>query len=970
MSSMLSRGGSNAPSRPERSKSTPSFRPRTAVSINDNSNDSETSHQDALTAANLAYERAYERKSARKGVMRGERELEPNDAGDGRPRLGRRQSVRFVGPNAIPTRTRSITRRQARGYKADHESHRQSLQPHMANSSLLFNGDSITALPEEFGETFLASEPSSYRRLRKAKSMFNPDRTASTVLTNQPPKRTGHLQRRSQHSSDAPSDPIRFPDHRLKRSYSFLRGVTDKLSTGNRQYATHDAAIQLARDTYLQDLEQQKLKEQSSFLNSDQRYRAQKTFRRTVRTSSTNSYGTAVSSPLPLREPEKTKGIGSKARSISQTLREKMKRVFKRPSNSKGIPAQHLDAAHQHYGGYAPSFHGSVQQYPSFPEPNAEILRQVGSRESSLYERPAIVGTSPCPGSIRSVSSGEDENNDKSRVTSWTNSTAANTVDMPIYMERKRLSIIKEDGGPHQSSSSTEHYDDPGDGYTKFRQPVKQGGPDLAETKRIFSALQREINQRKQKVTLDDGHSGKDMGFDSEAKHHSLLIPGGNSSNRLNIRRINTTPETSLTFDFAGQIDGKKSLHQAAVEDYCESCQEDDKDLLKNLTPQNIADMNEHRMPGSRHPLREVKSAFFPPSMRIERSNTSPFRRSMYAGSEDEDAVMRSRFAERRLEIGTRMQNSSIAGSESIYSRSSSDQFTKAAASSLSLARTESNGEAGTAVIITSRSLTQGTPARPDCPQRSSSANSSGEWKRFVTTQVASLETTRRPHSHMNDLSVKGSSHRKESAQLNGDDVMIGTLRTPNAAPNQPLGIIQGNIISRSRLIEDERSLMDDSSLAGQVMNRNDENIPATPPSASSRKHFKLQSETIPPFPMKKTPNGLRQRPSQASLNSQKGIHKASTTKSPRSSVERTERLRRLKSSSSAMLRKTPSGNDNKGTNDTTTSPDQESEDLEAGPIATYSHAGKNHKLVDSFLKDRRSQMRISEESGIEHAFL
>lgn len=975
---MLSRGASNASRRPQRSKSTPSFRPRAVTADECNIDESETLHQDALTAANLAYERAKERKKTQKGATTGDGEREPKKASVDIPNLGRRQSVRFVGPNAVPTRARSITRREAFDYKANHESHRQSYSSCLADPSFLSNEDSVIALPDDFGEVYVASEPSSYRRLRKAKSMFSPGKAPSAVIASGTPNSKRGFQRCSLQSSDAVGEPIRVPDPRLKRSYSFLRGVTDRLSTANRQYAAHDAAIELARNTYLQQVEQQKLNEQPPFLHLGRRAKTQKVFRRTVRTSSTNSYGSAISSPLSSEELKRPKGLGSMARTISQTWKDKINQVFKRSSNDRGIPVQHLDATHAHYGDRTPASDGSAQRLPPFPEPNAELLRRVGSRDSSLHSRPFMFNKSPRASSIRSLSSDEEESNDKSRVTSWTNSTAANTINMPNFVERKRLSIIREDGGPHQSSSCTQQRDDSGNGYATFWEPLKQGSASHVETKRIFSALQREINQNNRKATTDDSDSGTNSDSDRQRKNQPRSIPGRRSSNRSGVRRVSIAPEaihhnqnlkvsTSGILNFPAGNCVDHSLPQNTTKTSRSEYPQSYEDIQERLTPQEIANVNESSVFVSKRPLREVKSAFFPPSTRIERCNMSPFRRVMHAGSEDEDAAIRSDFADQRAMIGSRIRNGSVAGSESVYSRSSSDQMTKAASSSLSLAGSESSGKLGTAVIIASRPSTQQPSARPVFPQEYSSANYSGAWKDFLASQVASLEDTGRPHGLVGeDFSAKERGHRKESAQLDGDDMKIGTSRMPAIVPIQPLGILQGNSIGRPRSMG-EMVPFSNQHNPKRFRDRQNENTPVTPYLVSSQKQSNAEAGVSSSGTVKCPPSGSRQRPLQASLDSRNDSNNASATESPRVSPERTERLRRLQSSSSATLRKTSSNYENWALNNTINNAGHES-DGSRHPMHTL--AGKNHKLVDSFLKDRRNQMRISEESAIEPAFL
>lgn len=981
MLSMPSRGGTSASCRPQRSKSTPSLMPRAAISNERNRDELEKLHQDALTAANLAYERAKERKVTHKDVIKGDGEQEPKKASDGIPILGRRQSVRFVGPNAVPSKTRSITRREAFDNKPKYNSHRQSFLSHLADTSILSNEDSFTALSDGFGEVYVASEPSSYRRLRKAKSMFSPGKAPSAVFASGTPNTKHHFQRRSLESSDAMSELMRNPQSHLKRSYSFLRGVTDRLSTANRQYATHDGAIELARNNYLQQVEEQRFKEQPSFLHLRRRAKTQKSFRRTVRTSSTNSYGSTGLSSLSSVEQKRPVELGPTARTISQTWKERIKRIFIRSSNDHGIPVQHLDATHTHYGNHTPTPHGSAQVLPSFLKPDAKLLRRVGSRNSSLHSSPFILDKRHRHSSIRSLSSDEEEINDKSRVTSWTNSTAANTINMPNYVERKRLSIIKEDGGPHQSSSSTQHYDDLGNGYATFGEPVKQGGIGHVETRRIFSALQREIDQNNSKATVDDSDSGTNSTLDRQRLDQSLLIPGRMSSNRPGVRFFSTTlaaahengdskVSSSGIPNFSAEKCVDNSLQRTTTEisrsKYAQGCEH----IREVLTPQEIANMNESSIPVVKRPLREVQSAFFPSSTRIGRSNISPFRRAMYAGSGDEDAAIRSDFADQRAMIGSSIQNGSVAESESVYSRSSSDQTTKAATSSLSLAGTDSSGNIGTAVVITSRPSMQPSSARPFSPERDSSVKYSGTWKDFLGSQMVSLEGSGRPQGlACRNTSVTERGHRKESAQLDGDDIMIGTLRTLDLVPKQPLGILQGNLIARPRSTG-ETAPFRNQRPTERSLNRQNENTPVAP--YSGRPHKRANTGTGVPLSgtMICPPSGLRQRPSQGSPRSQYHPKAASATESSRVSPERAERLRRLKSSSSATLRDTSADCEIRARLNTISNAGHGLERPGGSTHPMHTHAGMDHNLIDSFLKDRRKQMRISEESALEPAFL
>ncbi len=985
---MLSRGTSNTSRRPQRTKSAPLLRHRAAVSVGASVFDPEIVHQDALTAANLAYERANQHQALQKGTSRVGREQEPGQDIVNHPELGRRQSVRFVGPSAVPRRTRSITRREAPGYSASHQTHGHSFTSRPMDLSPYSDDLSVRASPGEFNENFIASEPSSYRKLRKAKSMFSPGKAPSTLIADRTPNSKRHFQRHSRQSSGCNSDPIRVPDPRLKRSYSFLRGVADRISipdrssTGNRQYATNDAAIQLARDTYLRQLEEQRLKEQPSFLGLGKRQKTQRAFRRTVRTGSTNSYGSAISSPLSSFEPTKPTGLSSKARTLSQTWREKIKRVFKRSSNDGGtIPAQHVDASQPHYGNGSSASNIPGHKFAPLPEPDTELLHRVNSRESSLSNEPVYGSKTSRPGSIRSVNDDDEDIHDKSRVTSWTNSTAANTIKMPLFMTRKRLSVITEDGGPHQSSSSARNYKDTEDVYANFRQPIKQGGAGQLETQRIFSALQKQIDENNRRAALEESEADIDRASCQETDNQSLSIPRRRSSSRSSVRGSKTVPDTNPEdggmdvmecdpFDAFTKFDNR--LRQVSTKGHYNPYQQHSVGSSEGLTPQQIAQVNEFGPLLSKRPLREVKSAFFPPSIRIERGNTSPYRRAMYANGGNEDAMIRCDFADQRATLSGR----SVAGSESVYSRSSGGYDPQPSRSTVSLAKSEDDGEAGTAVIITSHSLGPEPSARHSFPRRHSSAKSSGDWKSSMASQVATLENDGRSRYQVVDDSpakvVKGSRHKREHAQLDDDDVEIGFFKGLESGPKQPLGIIQGNAIRQPRSSVGRTSSVGRYSTS-QSTSQNKENSPVQSASMSSQKYSTVMNENRLRDFRKDTINRVSQKTSQASLVSQVDNERNSVTRSPRYSPERAERLRRLKSSSTTTLRPTPSPNVPHTAHSPMTNSEQESQfsvDSDGSNNILRPQAGMNTKLVNSFLEGRRREMRISEESSPDPAFL
>ena len=963
--------------------------------------DAETTHQHALTAANLAFERANERAMAKEGPIGQDTASTADNSGG--PKLGRRQSVRFTGPTAIPLRNRSITRREAPGYMTSDQAYESQLEPQSQNieHSISSNERILAPLAQpigEFGENDSASAPSSYRKLRKAKSMFSPAKAPSAVFSDGLPNGPRHFHRQSFQSSDAYIEPLREPDPPLRKSYSFLRGVTDRISTSSRQYVTADAAVQLARDQYLSQLEQQRLKEQPSFLGLSNRRKPHKAFRRTVRTSSTNSYGSAIASPLAFVEKPKTKDFGHRARSLSQTIKKKIKRVFKRSSDTEDtIPVQQIKASHPHYGDYIWTSDGKEQRYPPVPEPDAELLLRVNSRESVTYPSPVRSEKDDRSGSIGSAHSDDDESNGKSRVTSWTNSTAANTITMSHTLQRKRLSIIKEDGGPHQPSSSARPYEVTSDGYASFRQPVRQSslgrinGP--IDPKRIFSALQRKIDENNRKAALDDSESSS-SGHNkarpsSRAPRRTSSIRKGSKARSKSLSRLRgVSPSDSVIFSPSAMESFSDRFYQNGSRSPDREYKQQDFPQSQNgLTPQQIAEMNERGTSLPKQPLREVKSAFFPPNMHIERSSQSPYRRAMHASSDTEaQSPSRTNIGDRLRSgvpssgVAGQLRNGSVAGSVSIYSRSSGGDTAKATRSSISLTLSENSGGAGTAIIITGPPGKDEQSAHPVVTEhRYSSIASSGNWRNFMATQVASLDDFGSRQERIDDaLLVKDSGHRREDAQIDGDEVKIGSVQSLPVDPAQPLTVLQrdSNPLRGSKDISLD-SLKDrpplrtigPSSNVGNVIHN--ESAPLSKMSEYSLKTSNVENEKRAFNSVQESYGGLRQQNSHSSLKMQKELRISPSTAHARYSPERSERLRRLKSSSVTSLAKPLSQSENQTSRHI---PPVEKEHDPDAPDAILgvpqTQAGNNHKLVDSFLKGRRSMMRFSDDSGADPAFL
>lgn len=183
------------------------------------------------------------------------------------------------------------------------------------------------------------------------------------------------------------------------------------------------------------------------------------------------------------------------ARSISSSLRRRFKRTFSKPQ--AGIPPQQLNASRAHFGdgSFGATGNGGFDSY----------LRDqdIHFGRDSFYDNPwhekvgdhdlnQVIDLGLANTSKASLTSS------KSRVTSWTNTTATGSMhELPI--ERKRLSVIQEDGGPHvPSSSAGTHLG----GVYIARKPVPP--PSLPDSRRLYSALVKRIEQEEKDAAARD----------------------------------------------------------------------------------------------------------------------------------------------------------------------------------------------------------------------------------------------------------------------------------------------------------------------------------------------------------------------------------------------------------------------------------------------------------------------------------
>jgi hypothetical protein len=702
--------------------------------------DAATARRHAMTAAHIAMDRASERASAE---LRRSAELSRNQSNASRTGTGatpRSQNIRFCDV-AKSRRPQSILLSKA---STAASSINMPASSSYSQLSRVGHGPPL----DEFGVADgYGSTPSSYRRLRKTKSMLTPQKCGPSLTD--PSSHSPGTPRTFRNVKSSASDHDHGIRLGLKRSMSFLKLNSGNLSrTFKRSHSTsdhNDAAVERASDQFMQDVQQQRLQKKPSFF-ATRKVRQQKSFRKTVRPSGTTEINDGVPSEQQQVKQE------SIIRSFSASLRDKIRRALGRSSSKDlDLPAQQMEASRPHFRDYLDGTDINVghEQYAT-GNPNSgsrgSLYIPSSQKEESMEDLEAISRN------LRSMHSSDSlHSNGRSRVTSWTNSTMTNSLPgRSTPVERKRLSIIQEHGGPHQPSSSIgRHMDEIS--ATHLPLSARHGNMQVAgpvDSQRVYSALIKRIDQE-------------------QDQHHGVKTPkpGLAPDNRPNLMSSAQSFRTAPTIR---RVISEESINTIAPDEqhrqfslHAPSWHE-----IESKTPQQIAMENE---PVERRKTRitipEPQSSFFPFSSENKPQTPSPFKLAL--------ATRRGRQTSSEEGDGSVIINRPSAGdngfetsSESQYSRTTSGQLPIAG---LDRSDPEVNDEpTGMATIIPARVSRHPRLAAPLAQDQKPKPAASVEWKSWMSHQMTNLDRRN---------SKSSNSHFREGAQINGDDTAIGGRR-------------------------------------------------------------------------------------------------------------------------------------------------------------------------------------------------
>ncbi|KAF2107683.1 hypothetical protein BDV96DRAFT_293542 [Lophiotrema nucula] len=351
----------------------------------------------------------------------------------------------------------------------------------------------------------LASSANS-QQIRKTRSMFY----ASTIQTGSPLPRS-HANPTNTYLTTPPSVSTAPDTSRLSGRRSAPLSAPLPSPRLPVTVAPNETVDQ-ARDRYLQGFKERQLQKKPSLFLAPFRKRQDKGKDKapkppsSARGVSTTSRRTQVETPLEVVSNHKSQ---KDKRSLSNSIKEKFKKVFRKSSNTTppALPVQQIEASRDYFGDYATHAPASSEMNRSLeiPSPTEGQIQRLQSRTpSSDHERPLTTRSPSRPESRESGKSLQSESSfapsGNSRSSSWASSTVRGRLKDRI---KNRLSTVPENknsisslaGQPIVISRSIRE-PAPTSPLASFQDPMHDSLLDVSvgvDPKRVFSALQREI---------------------------------------------------------------------------------------------------------------------------------------------------------------------------------------------------------------------------------------------------------------------------------------------------------------------------------------------------------------------------------------------------------------------------------------------------------------------------------------------
>lgn len=400
--------------------------------------------------------------------------------------------------------------------------------------------------------------------------------------------------------------------------------------------------------------------------------------------------------------------------------------------------------------------------------------------------KPALTEASPAltddtlRPSLHSTRSSESLATSTSRVTSWTDSTAGNTVRTRHTMGHQSLATIEEgyDFADKLSPGDTEAYepDNEGNRYNK-----------VIDSQRVYSALMRHIGE----TAARDGERVVSTGA---VKGSPVIVERSPS--------VRTVKQLSSIHKVPSDLSMKTARTSFTVERRPQSSQGHSflrsQDYMADspITPIGAdQDVQPSSRSSSRANVRDSKPAFFPSGSSPRLKTPSPYKASMSSIREihDDPGI----YSPRGNIAGNDNDKPADLDSPSVYSRTTSGRATSRDALD---DENEEPFEPGMATIYDIQ-VPYKSPRRQDSPAMEPGPRSSAEWKEWVKYQMDNLDKFDAPHP------VSQREHHREGAECDGKPLppespwdVISRYTATNRA--KPFNRLQQTYTSRQDLAE------------------------------------------------------------------------------------------------------------------------------------------------------------------------
>lgn len=568
-----------------------------------------------------------------------------------------------------------------------------------------------------------SSIPSSYRRLRKSRSMFSSRLRHSQIPYATPSDHDGTSEHGPPHTQRKYGT--------LRRSMSFFRSGSQ--SRNLRHAKSHDAAIQLAREQFKASSNDQGTERRSSSLLPRREY---KPFRKTFRAVSDS--GPDAASMPPWLEHSRSANLHNKARSLSHSIKSGVKRLlrFSKPPETHGLsnPRFSWDSNNGHSAGSTTGTDYPIddgETHPASPYDSAHL----NNRQSTIH----------------SAKSSESLGASNSRVTSWADSTAASTV--ANRNAGSRLSMIQEHGNTGGNNSQLTPNNSPH--YSSHARSNAHRWSRPYDSQRVYSALVKRIENEKER------NPDEEITFGTVKEHHPIPERAGSTYSHRSKRTLRRVPSDESAYSPKSFATAKANTptvrHQSSR---MSTLHREGSDVPNPYQNGNDTEGHGYILPGKkpRNSLARDSSQYSGLGGRLAKQ---PFIREGTADTYAEGV------------IGNLENSNEGPDSPSVYSRTTSCNTPIDDVIAESFVPKE---EPGTATIFESERSPYKSPRKAArLPSAATCSLPSGDWQQWVNSQMERIE----------EVTPTRREHYRENAQMHGDeeDSMISAISTNLAQP-------------------------------------------------------------------------------------------------------------------------------------------------------------------------------------------